>query len=75
MKRHPALAKPEVSGPVVVVKEGHKMSADEEEAAEMSREHVERLNLSSVELKSSKEQEAAAAAASPGNFKGGPSNW
>ncbi|KAL0714885.1 hypothetical protein Bca4012_021864 [Brassica carinata] len=70
VKRHPTLSKPEVSGPIVAVKEGHKMSADEEEAAE----HVERLNLSSVELKGSNEQEAAAAA-SPGNFKGGPSNW
>ncbi|CAN7062305.1 unnamed protein product [Brassica oleracea var. botrytis] len=73
VKRHPTLAKPEVSGPIVVVKEGHKMSEDEAIAAEISREYVERLNLSSVELKSSKEQEAVAA--SPGNFKGGPSNW
>ncbi|CAH8304694.1 unnamed protein product [Eruca vesicaria subsp. sativa] len=65
VKRHPTLAKPEVSGPIVVVKEGRKKSEDEEEAAEISREHVERLNLSSVEVKSSKEED----------FKGGPSNW
>ncbi|KAJ0246575.1 Exosome complex component RRP45B [Hirschfeldia incana] len=66
VKRHPTLSKPEVSGPIVVVKEGHKVSADdEEEAAEISREHIERLNLSSVEVKSIKEQETA----------GGPSNW
>ncbi|KAF8053418.1 hypothetical protein N665_1417s0015 [Sinapis alba] len=63
VKRHPTLAKPEVSGPIVVVKEGHNKSTDEEKAAEISREHVERLNLTSVEVKSSKE------------LKGGPSNW
>ncbi|CAH2063376.1 unnamed protein product, partial [Thlaspi arvense] len=73
VKRHPTLAKPEVSGPIVVVKEGHKKSADEDKAAEVSREHVERLNLTSVELKgSSKEEEAAA---SPAKFKGSPSSW
>ncbi|ESQ44029.1 hypothetical protein EUTSA_v10005979mg [Eutrema salsugineum] len=73
VKRHPTMAKSEVSGPMVVVKEGHKKStADQEKAAERSREDVERLNLSSVELKGRKKQEAAA---SPANFKGGPSSW
>ncbi|KAG7566289.1 Ribosomal protein S5 domain 2-type fold [Arabidopsis suecica] len=68
VKRHPTLAKSEVSGPTVAVKEEHRKSSDQEKSAEISREHVERLKLSSEELRSSKEQEAA-------NFKGGPSNW
>ena len=59
VKRHPTLAKPEVSGPIVVVKEGHKKSSDEDKSAEMSHEHVE--------LKTSKEQEAVA---SPATSKG-----
>ncbi|KAF8092392.1 hypothetical protein N665_0415s0012 [Sinapis alba] len=54
VKRHPTLAKPEVSGPIVVVKEGHTKSS-----AEIPREHVD--------LKSNKEQEAVA---SPATFKG-----
>ncbi|KAL0805848.1 exosome complex component RRP45A isoform X2 [Brassica napus] len=59
VKRHPTLAKSEVSGPIVVVKEGHKKSSDEDKSAEMSQEHVE--------LKTSKEQEAVA---SPATSKG-----
>jgi exosome complex component RRP45 len=61
VKRHPTLAKSEVSGPIVVVK-----------AEEISVEHVERLKVSSDEVKSSNEQEAAS---SPSHFKGGPSSW
>jgi len=68
VKRHPTLAKSEVSGPTVAVKEEHRKSSDQERAAEISREHVERLKLSTEEVRSSKEEEAA-------NFKGGPSNW
>lgn len=66
------MAKSEVAGPKVVVKEELRKSSDQEKAAEISREHVERLKLSSDELRSSKEQEVTA---SPSNFKGGPSNW
>lgn len=72
MKRHPTLAKSEVSGPTVAVKEGQKKSSDQEKTAEISREHVERLKLSPEELRSNKEQEVAS---SPTNFKGGPSKW
>lgn len=73
MKRHPTLAKSEVSGPIVIVKEGHKKSSDQDKAAEISVEHVERLKISSEELRSNNEQEAVVA--SPAKFKGGPSNW
>ncbi|XP_010413551.1 PREDICTED: exosome complex component RRP45B-like [Camelina sativa] len=72
VKRHPTLAKSVVSGPTVVVKEEHRKSSDQEKAAEISREHVERLKLSSEELRSTKVEEVAA---SPTNFKGGPSKW
>ncbi|CAA7029545.1 unnamed protein product [Microthlaspi erraticum] len=72
VKRHPTLAKSEVSGPIVVVKEGDKKSSNQVKAEEISVEHVERLKLSSDEVKSSSEQEAAS---SPSHFKGGPSSW
>uniref|UniRef100_A0A1J3JWC4 Protein ECERIFERUM 7 n=1 Tax=Noccaea caerulescens TaxID=107243 RepID=A0A1J3JWC4_NOCCA len=72
VKRHPTLAKSEVSGPIVVVKKGRKKSSDQVKAEEISVEHVERLKLSSDEVKSSNGQEAAS---SPSHFKGGPSSW
>ncbi|CAN8254123.1 unnamed protein product [Cochlearia groenlandica] len=74
VKRHPVLSKFEVSGPLVVVKEEHRKSSDQDNAAEKSREHVEKLKLSTDELRSGKEEEAVASA-SPANFKGRPSNW
>ncbi|KAL1215017.1 Exosome complex component RRP45B [Cardamine amara subsp. amara] len=67
VKRHPTLVKSDVSGPIVVVKEGHKKFSDHENASETSQEHAKRLNLSS------EEQEVRAT--SPSNFKDGPSNW
>ncbi|KAL1196126.1 Exosome complex component RRP45B [Cardamine amara subsp. amara] len=67
VKRHPTLVKSDVSGPIVVVKEGHKKFSDHENASETSQEHAKRLNLSS------EEQEVLAT--SPSNFKDGPSNW
>ncbi|EOA26168.1 hypothetical protein CARUB_v10019606mg, partial [Capsella rubella] len=59
VKRHPTLAKSEVSGPTVAVKEGHRKSSDQERAAEISREHVERLDLCEEKLRSNTKEEVA----------------